>query len=211
VLARCAGGSTGADWRAARHMLNGKLEKIEDPLQKGRRLLDEAIRVDPTHEEARIYLAFLDASEGKTIRAAQAFRQLLRVAVDPANRGHAAIQLGLLYEQQDELRKAIACNRWIVMSGLAEDDPRFFVARFNLAAFHARSGNPRRSLRAFRDLLDLHPDKRDDIVRLLGRSPRARAAIDLQPGFAVALLETCPELFGSPEGSSDPSGSEETA
>src|SRR5262249_8185852 len=52
VLMNGQGHEGGLDWKRARAMLNGKLEKIEGPLEKGRRLLEEAISVDPSYEEA---------------------------------------------------------------------------------------------------------------------------------------------------------------
>ena len=44
--------------RSARSVLESRLERIENPSDKGRKLLVQALEVDPTHEEAKIYLAF---------------------------------------------------------------------------------------------------------------------------------------------------------
>ena len=200
VLQRGRGEVGGLDWREARHLLNGKLERIESPLEKGRRLLDEALVVEPGHEEAMLYLAFLDAHEGKRLRAAQSYRRIFRTAVDEANRAHAALQLGKLHAEEGEIKKAIACNRWILLSGLAEEDDRFFFAHFNIGMYYADMRQPERSLAAFRRLLDLHPERVPEVSDLFLRSPLTRAVIDHQPGFAEALVETCPELFGAPEG-----------
>jgi tetratricopeptide (TPR) repeat protein len=84
----------GLDWKRARSMLNGRLEKIESPLEKGRRLLEEAIAADPSHEEAQLYLAFLHAHEGRRLLAAEEYRRIFDTGLDDRNRGHAAIQLG---------------------------------------------------------------------------------------------------------------------
>jgi tetratricopeptide (TPR) repeat protein len=192
----------GIDWSEARHMLNGKLERIESPLEKGRRLLEEALGTDPAHEEARLYLAWLDAYEGKRIRAAATFRQVFRTSLSDENRGHAAVQLGKLLAEEGELAKAIACNRWIVAAGLADRDERFFFARFNIGMYYATLRRPERSLRAFRELLDRHPGRVSEVAQLFLRSPKTRAAIDRQPGFAEALLRSCPELFEQPAGPS---------
>lgn len=199
----------GVDWTEARHMLNGRLEKIESPLEKGRRLLEEALGADPAHEEARLYLAWLDAHEGRRIRAANTFRQVFRNSVNDDNRAHAAVQLGKLLASEGEIKKAIACNRWIVASGLIELDERFFFARFNIAIYYAELRRPERALRAFRDVLDLHPSRAGEIADLFRRSPRARAVIDRQTGFPDALLRTCPELFTPPvDGPSSSMGAE---
>jgi tetratricopeptide (TPR) repeat protein len=188
VLMNGKGEAGGLDWQRARAMLNGRLERIESPMEKGRRLLEEAIATDPSHEEARLYLAFLHGHEGKRIRAAEEYRAIFNSAISDSNRGHAAIQLGL-----------------------ADEDERFFVARFNLGMVYALMRNQGRSLAYFRELLDRHPERVGEIAGLFGRSPRLREAIDAQSGFGEALVQTCPELFsctaepaGSPE--SDPEG-----
>jgi len=210
VLMTGKGEAGGLDWQRARAMLNGRLERIESPLEKGRRLLEEAIATDPSHEEARLYLAFLHGHEGKRIRAAEEYRAIFNSAISDTNRGHAAIQLGRLHSAEKDYRKAIVCWRWVTMSGLADGDERFFVARFNLGMVYALIRNQRRSLVYFRELLDRHPGRVAEIAGLFGRSPRLREAIDAQRGFGEALVQTCPELFicaennaGTPEPDSD--------
>lgn len=202
VLSSGRGTVGGIDWCEARHMLNGRLERIVDPLEKGRRLLEEALAVDPTHEEARFYLAWADKHEGRTLRAADTFRQLFRTAVDPANRAHAAVQLGKLHALQGDHRRAIACYHWVTMSGLADADERFYFVRFNIGLSYADLGQRERALRAFRALLDRHPRRLGEIVQLFSESSPTHAAIARQPGFAQALFERCPELFGAGDGSS---------
>lgn len=188
----------GLDWQRARAMLNGKLERIESPIEKGRRLLEEAIATDPSHEEAQLYLAFLHGHEGKRLRAAEEYRRIFNTAVHETNRGHAAIQLGRLHASEKNYKKAIACWRWLTISGLADLDDRFFVARFNLGMVHALSGNRQRSLQYFRELLDRHPRRAGEVADLFARSPKLRESIDSQPGFPEALVKVCPEIFSAP-------------
>lgn len=191
-------GSPAIDWRRARGLLNGKLEKLESTLEKGKRLLAECLAVTPEHEEARIYLAFVAQHEGKTLRAVEEYRRVFKTGVNEVNRGHAATQLALIYESQDEYRKAIACLRWVTQSGLAELEERFFFVRFNIGMYYAHLRDAERSLAAFRKLLDLHPERVADIAKFFSRSPRLRAQIESQRGFPERLLATCPELFQSP-------------
>lgn len=197
--------STGTDWNRARHLLNGRLERIECPLEKGRRLLTEALEVDPSHEEARLYLAFLHTHEGKKLKAAEEYRDIFNTAIDVVNRGHAVNQLGRLYSQEDNFKKAIACFRWVTMSGLADMDERFFVVRFNLGVVYARMGDRDKALNQFRTLLDRHPQQTEEIASLFARSTQALLpAIERQPGFAEALYQRCPELFGCSAGNQNP-------
>lgn len=206
VLASGRGRSGGLDWQRARALFNGRLERIESPLEKGRKLLEEAIAIDPSHEEARLYLAFLHGHEGKRLLAADEYLDIFQTAIDDANRGHAAIQLGRLHSAEQSYRKALACWRWITISGLADRDDRFFVARFNIGMVYALERNSRRSLDYFRQLLDRHPNRVAEVAELFARSPKLREAIDEQPGFAEALVRTCPELFSVAADESNPKG-----
>jgi tetratricopeptide (TPR) repeat protein len=186
----------GVDWRGARGLLNGRLKQIESPLEKGRRLLDEALQVDPSHEEARIYLAYLHALEGKRLRAAGEYRTVFRTALDERNRGHAAVQLGRLHDAEGDHRRALACFRWVRASGLARREERFFFVDFNIGAQYAHLGQSERSLAAFRRLLDHSPHRLAEIAGLFAESRGLQAAIESRPGFLESLIRTCPELFG---------------
>lgn len=199
----------GLDWKRARSMLNGTLERIESPLEKGRKLLEEALSADPSHEEAQLYLAFLHAHEGRRLQAAEEYQRIFDTALDDRNRGHAAIQLGRLHSAEQGHRKATALWRWVTMSGLADLDDRFFVARFNLGMVYALGRNRGRSLAYFRELIDRHPRRVAEVADLFRRSTGLRESIDSQSGFAEALLRTCPELFVPEEASQQQTGSED--
>lgn len=185
----------GVDWRSARSMLNGRLKRIESPLEKGRKLLEEAIAADPSHEEARLYLAYVHASEGKVLQAAEEYRAIFDSAIADENRGHAIVQLGRLYEAERDYRRALACFRWVTISGLADRDPRFFYVRFNIGLEYALLGERERALASFRRLLDREPARLGEIVSLFARAKSLQRTIEDQPGFAEALVAKCPELF----------------
>lgn len=188
----------GIDWKGARRLFNGRLKEIQSPLEKGRRLLDEAVIVDPSHEEARLYLAFLAAREGKTLKAAREYRELFRSSLSEQNRGHAAVQLGLLHDREGDHRKALACFRWVTISGLCDRDERFFFTRFNQALEYALLGRAEPSLAALRTLLDRHPSRAQEVAGLILKSKNLQAAMDALPGYGERLLAACPELFQVP-------------
>jgi hypothetical protein len=185
----------GVDWQRARHLLNGRLERIESPFEKGRRLLEEAIEADPSHEEARLYRAFMYAHVGRTLDAAEEYRDVFNTAVNETNRGHAAMQLGKLYIGQRSYRKSIVCFRWLTISGLVDVDDRFFGARFNLGKSYSMLGDKDRALEAFETLLTRHPGRLNEVRELFANAPLLQAAIDSVPGFAEELLERCSSLF----------------
>ena len=193
------GGLARVDWRKARSLFNGRLKQIATPLEKGRRLLDEAVHADPSHEEARLYLAFLAARDGKTLKAAREYRELFRSALSEQNRGHAAIQLGLLHDGEGDPRKALACFRWVTISGLADRDERFFFVRFNLALEYALLGRAERATAALRTLLDKQPARAREVADMILKAKNFQDALEKLPGFGESLLQTCPELFQIPD------------
>ena len=195
VLMRGEGDLGGLDWNEARHSLNGRLERINDPLEKAHRLLAECLDADPSHEEARLYLAYLHAHEGKTLKAAKEYKEVFDTAIDDRNRGHAAMQLGNLHGREEDYRKALACYRWITISGLDKADDRFFGARFNIGKCWVMLGERERALQTFRELLDTHPDHVVEVAKYFAGAPSLRSSIDLIPGFPEELVARCPELF----------------
>lgn len=182
-------------WRQARHLLDGRLEQISDPLEKGERLLEQALDTEPDHEEARIYLAYLFAHNKKTLQAARCYREVFDGALSMENRAHAINQLGVLYAGEGDWRQALVSWRWLLMSGVAQTDDRFWFAWFNVGMAYAYTGDQERCLSYWRQLLDSKPHVASDIASVLAETPDLRGAIDSQAGFPEALMERCPELF----------------
>ena len=206
--AMMGGHGKGVDWRGARQMLNGRLERIEHPLEKGRRLLAQAVETDSHHEEAKIYLAYLYNHQGKRLKAADLYREVFETGVSMENRGHAAVQLGRLYRREDEPRKALMYWRWVIMSGLADSDARFWFVRFNIGSIYTTLRNQDRALDYFRSLLDIHPERAADVAQLFANFEDTRAEIEAQEGFGEALMARCPEIFQIQEGCESPPGAE---
>lgn len=184
------------DWSTARHMLNGRLTQIESPLEKGKRLLAEALTIDPDHEEARLYRGFVHAHEKRRMLAAEDFRYVFDSAMDENNRGHAASQLGKLYAAEGNHHRALICFRWLTISGLSDVDPRFYFARYNAAICYLQLGKVSRALDSLRLLLDYHPSQASKIAdTLAASSPKLQELMASAPGFAEGIIGRCPELF----------------
>lgn len=207
VIAGGDGDLGGVDWQRAHGMLNGQLKNVVSPLEKGRKLLEEALAVDASHEEARLYLAYLHAHEGRTIKAAEGYREVFRTAIDENNRGHAAMQLGLLHGSQGDYRRALACFRWVTISGLPRRDARFCVAHFDVGLYYALLGDDERALQSFRTLLDRHPDRLPELLELFSQEEALRAVLETRPKLARALAVGCPELFEGSSGGRPAEGS----
>jgi tetratricopeptide (TPR) repeat protein len=198
VVSRGMEEAGGVDWNAARGLLNGQLSSIEGALDKGMRLLQEALEIDPAHEEARLYVGFAELHLGKPLRAQREFKRVFGTALDESNRGHAAVQMALMHAEEGDYRQAIVMLRWVTISGLPELDERFFFVRFNIGMYWAHLRRKDRSIGAFRELLDRHPASSGEVAGFFQGSPKLRAVIDSQEGFGEDLLQSCPELFRVP-------------
>lgn len=200
-------GGRGVDWQHARHMLNGRLERIADPAEKGRRLLSQAIDIDPSHEEARIYLAYVLDREGHPLRAARLFREVFDTAISESSRAHAAMQLGRLYFREEDHRTAVVFWRWLSISGAIARDARFAVGLFNLGLGEAARGRDEAALSAFRRLLDRHLEvggAPSDIASLFLENDDCRVLLESRPGLMTRLVSDLPELFQADAGTGDP-------
>ncbi len=182
-------------WAEARHLFNGRLERIEDPIQKGIKLLEQALDIEDDHEEARIYLAYVHACQGRTLMAERLYKEVFDSAVTPENRGHAAMQIGQLYTEERDHKRAAHYYRWVTLSGLAEQEPRFWPAYFNLGVASLGMGKHDRGLRWFRELLDRHPEMTPRVAEQCLESSTFKETVDAHPAFASLLQQTCPELF----------------
>lgn len=190
--------SSALDWHTKRHLLNGSLERIDKPIDKAKKLLGECLALENDFEPALLYSAFLEMHEGRRVKAVRMFEQIFRTAIDPASKGHAAVMIGKIHEEDEDYRTALKWFRWVGVSGLADDVPQFFFARFNVGMCYAHLERPQHALDAFRTMLDRHPERVADVAGFFARSPALRLAVESQPGFADALVARCPELFKTP-------------
>ena len=191
----------GVDWDHARGMLNGRLKEIQSPLDKGRRLLAEALAADPSHEEARLYLAFLLGRDGSACRPRASSRTCSRrfQRRQPRPRSRAR----LLHRVR---RPPARADMLAGFPRVEQRDPRFFFVLFNIGLQYALLGDQDRSLDYFRRLLDRHPQRVTEVAKLVATSRRLQDAVDRKPGFAAAFASRCHELFSIP-----PSAEEESS
>lgn len=117
------------------------LEARESHLQTGRRLLAEALRLKPKFAEARLYLGFVCQVQGDREQAAAEYREVFLRTDRLVNRGHAAIQLGMLYDHAGQHRAALRVYRWVAASGLVARKPEFAFVLYNVAVEHLTLGD----------------------------------------------------------------------
>lgn len=131
------------------------LSAADSHLSKGRQLLAEALRLKPRFAEARLYRGFVEQALGEQQTAAQEYREVFLHTDRLVNRGHAAIQLGMLYDQLGDHQAALRMYRWVVASGLIVHRPDFAFVLYNIAVEHLSLGN---SAEAAAMLRRLHRD-----------------------------------------------------
>lgn len=105
-------------------------------LVKAHAMLQEALSLKPRFAEARLYLGFVLQNQDKPEQAAAAYRQVFLTTDRLTNRAHAAIQLGMIYDNAQEHHKALRIYRWVVASGLVARQPEFAFVLYNIAVQH---------------------------------------------------------------------------
>ena len=182
----------------ARDLLVRRLEKIQDPVAKGRRLLEHAVDIDPSHEESRIYLAFLLGVDGKIVRAAELYREVFDTAMVLENRGHAAMQLGKLFYEEGDFRRALLLWRWISLVKLDLSDHRFALTHLNLGHAYFMLEDDDRSIRSYRRFFDrhlAHGRSIEEVAVLMRNDPQLNDLRLARPGFLSQMWAALPELL----------------
>ncbi|MBK9385189.1 MAG: hypothetical protein IPN34_10285 [Planctomycetes bacterium] len=183
------------DWVKARSLLDGRLEKAPQSLEKARKLLEEALLVRPSYAEARLYLGFYHQHAGDHARAELEYRRVFETARKIRNRAHAAVQLGVLQHERGELQSAVRCFRWVTRAGLVRRDGRFFFVFYNLALLYARLGDSDRCTKCFEILHHRHRAQGAEIERFLARADAFKETLREQPELAADLARSCPAWF----------------
>ena len=129
----------GIDWQHARHMLNGRLEQNADPVEKGR--LSVRRSIDPSREEARIYLAYAHDGRDTPSGAANLFREVPDTAIAEAGPRAAVIQSALVLRRGGLLHRDGLLPLFPAAGRPAED------SRFGSASTWARGNRARKRRR----------------------------------------------------------------
>lgn len=179
--------------------LSGELLQADakDLLAKARVLLGEALRLKPRFSEAHLYLGFLCQAEDDTAGAEQEYREVFLHTDRLVNRAHAAIQLGMLYDEAGDHRRALRMYRWVVASGLLARDEQFSFVLYNIAVEHISLGEMPDAVAMLRRIRTEHPTlwstvkdwlhRSETLLDRLRQDVKCRAALeDLEPAFFAA-------------------------
>ncbi len=168
-----------------------------DYLQHGRRLLGEALRLKPNYSEARLYSGFVHQLLEDFEGAAQEYRMVFLHSERPANRAHAAIQLGQIQDHLGNHAGALRVFRWVVASGLLHRRPEFSFVLFNIAVQHLALGDLEAGVGMLRRIRLGHPELWVQCRDWLRQSPRLLAFLSTDQAFRSEIESTEPAFFAA--------------
>ncbi|MFT7517875.1 MAG: tetratricopeptide (TPR) repeat protein [Myxococcota bacterium] len=116
---------------------NGK----KHSLAKAKNLLEQCLTLKPQYSEATLYLGqvfmHLDNSEAALARFESVFKGSDRLVM----RVHAAIQIAMVFDLQKQHQSALRYYRWVVASGILQQDATFGIVFHNIAVQHGKLNN----------------------------------------------------------------------
>ena len=166
-------------------------------LTRARRFLEEALALDASLDEARLYLGFRHAVVGRPDRARIQFRKVSLEGRTPLLRLLAIQSIGRLYAEGGDYRRAIECYEEVVRSGEASETAELFPAFLNLAVNYAKAGQVDKSTETFVDIARLFSDRLPKIRELLARKTYFQALLDKNLSLKSTLASRAPALFAA--------------
>jgi len=172
-------------------------------LANGRRLLEEALRLDPDHHEARFYLGMFYSWTDHDHLARREFGTIYARCGNDVLRMMALQYIGMLHTWIYDHDGAIRCFEEVVASGVEEQDARMFVARFNLAVSCTKAGRTDPATAAFRELVTRRPEQVPQLRRYLARDVELVRLLQGDPDLETHLRQEVPALFAVRAGVDD--------
>ncbi len=189
---------TGLLFRRSRQLF-GSPRRGSATLTRARRFLEEALALDPTLDEARLYLGFRHATVGRADRARIQFRKVYLEGRTTLLKLQAVQALGRLHAEGGDYRRAIECYEEVVSSASNDGDVEagLFPSFLNLAVNYAKAGEIEKSVETFADLAGRFPARLPQIRDLLSRKSYFQALLDQNITMKQTLASRAPALFAA--------------
>lgn len=129
-------------------------EKISLPtgkkhaLAKGRSLLEQCLALKPQYSEANLYLGQIHVHLQDFEQAFAQFERVFKGSERLVMRVHAAMQIAMVFNEQQNHKAALRYYRWIVASGILELDTTFGFVFHNIAMQHQQLNDEQYAQRA---------------------------------------------------------------
>jgi len=193
ITAASAAHETGASSFSAEDLQN----RLGDFLGEGRRLLNEALSLKPSFAEARLYSGFLHQLCGDSMSASAEYKEVFLRTDRAANRAHAAIQMGMLMDEQELHREALRMYRWVVASGLVDRKPEFSFVLHNIAVQHIALGQLSEACSMLRRIRDHHPGLWEQSLTWLRQAPQLLLRLSEDDSFRKEMESSEPTFFAA--------------
>lgn len=184
----------GPEWVAAKDLFDGQLRSPAENLARGQRLLTESLALDPTADDARIYLGLVHYARGQRALARRQFGHVLDSSADAVMRGFALSNLSNIHLDEGDFDGAVALLLEVVQSGAARKQPRLIAAHFNLALAFGLKGSFEESLHWFGRLHHDAPHRRRWVAGELRRRSHFLHLVHTHPE-ARQLADRLPQWF----------------
>jgi len=184
----------GPEWVAAKDLFDGQLRSPAENLARGQRLLTECLALDPTADDARIYLGLVHYARGQRALARRQFGHVLDKSADAVMRGFALSNLSNIHLDEGDFDGAVALLLEVVQSGAARKQPRLIAAHFNLALAFGLKGSFEESLHWFDQLHQDAPHRRRWVAGELRRRSHFLHLVHTHPE-ASQLADRLPQWF----------------
>lgn len=182
------------EWVAAKELFDGQLRSPAENLARGQRLLTECLALDPSADDARIYLGLVHYARGQRALARRQFDHVLQKSKDAVMRGFALSNLSNIHLDEGDFDGAVALLLEVVQSGAAKKQPRLIAAHFNLALAFGLKGGFEESLRWFEQLHRDAPHRRRWVAGELRRRSHFLHLVHTHPE-ARQLADCLPQWF----------------
>lgn len=186
--------SGGPEWVSANELFDGQLRTPEENLARGQRLLTECLALDPTGEDARIYLGLVHYARGQRMLARKQFEAVLDRASDSVMRGYALSNLSNILLDEGDTDAAIELLERLVASDATSRQPRLIAAFFNLALAYGLKRDFAGSMGWFQRLHDQAPHRRRWAAHELSRRSHFLHLVHTHPD-GKPLAEALPAWF----------------
>ena len=129
-------------------------EKISFPtgkkhaLAKGKSLLEQCLVLKPQYSEANLYLGQIHVHLQDFEQAFTQFEKVFKGSERLVMRVHAAMQIAMVFNEQQNHKAALRYYRWIVASGILELDTTFGFVFHNIAMQHQQLNDEQHAQRA---------------------------------------------------------------
>ncbi|MFT7462225.1 MAG: tetratricopeptide (TPR) repeat protein [Pseudohongiellaceae bacterium] len=162
---------------------------------KGRAFLEEALALDKTLDEARLYLGLHFMMQGHGGRAAAQFEQVSENGRTDLLRLMGLQGLGKLHEDRGEYRAAVEFYADVISRASAEDANRLLQSFVNLPVSCAKAGMVEESVEHFSALVNRFPRKLNQIQNIISKKQTFQAVLDANSKFHNDLRQQVPALF----------------